>query len=89
MIGVQLASPGAEIVDKCLARGLRINCTNNTVLRFMPAMIVTKEQIDEAINILDSVMGEKTNETLFVHKRLFDGRVERAARFKQLAEEAL
>jgi acetylornithine/N-succinyldiaminopimelate aminotransferase len=58
MIGVQLASPGAEIVDKCLARGLRINCTNNTVLRFMPAMIVTKEQIDEAVNILDSVMGE-------------------------------
>jgi acetylornithine/N-succinyldiaminopimelate aminotransferase len=58
MIGVQLSSPGAEIVDKCLARGLRINCTNNTVLRFMPAMIVTKEQIDEAINILDSVMGE-------------------------------
>jgi acetylornithine/N-succinyldiaminopimelate aminotransferase len=58
MIGVQLASPGAEIVDKCLARGLRINCTNNTVLRFMPAMIVTKAQIDEAINILDSVMGE-------------------------------
>ena len=58
MIGVQLSVPGAEIVDKCLARGLRINCTNNTVLRFMPAMIVTKEQIDEAINILDSVMGE-------------------------------
>jgi len=58
MIGVQLSSPGAEIVDKCLARGLRINCTNNTVLRFMPAMIVTKEQIDEAISILDSAMGE-------------------------------
>ena len=60
MIGVQLSSPGGEIVDKCLSRGLRINCTNNTVLRFMPAMIVTKEQIDEAINILDSVMGETT-----------------------------
>jgi acetylornithine/N-succinyldiaminopimelate aminotransferase len=58
MIGVQLASPGAAIVDKCLERGLRINCTNNTVLRFMPAMIITKAQIDEAINILDSVMGE-------------------------------
>ncbi len=61
MIGVQLASPGAEIVDKCLARGLRINCTNNTVLRFMPAMIVTKEQIDEAINILDSVMRDNSS----------------------------
>ncbi len=58
MIGVQLAGPGGEIVDKCLARGLRINCTNNTVLRLMPAMIVTKEQIDEAINILDGVLGE-------------------------------
>jgi acetylornithine/N-succinyldiaminopimelate aminotransferase len=58
MIGVQLSSPGAAIVDKCLERGLRINCTNNTVLRFMPAMIVTKEQIDEAISILDSAMGE-------------------------------
>jgi acetylornithine/N-succinyldiaminopimelate aminotransferase len=59
MIGVQLTGPGGEIVDKCLAKGLRINCTNNTVLRFMPAMIVTKEQIDEAINILDGVMSEK------------------------------
>ncbi|MFQ6034885.1 MAG: aspartate aminotransferase family protein, partial [Sedimentisphaerales bacterium] len=49
MIGVQLTSPGAEIVDKCLEKGLRINCTNNTVLRFMPPMIVTKEQIDQAI----------------------------------------
>ena len=58
MIGVQLASPGSGIVDSCLAKGLRINCTNNTVLRFMPPMIVTKEQIDEAISILDSVMGE-------------------------------
>jgi acetylornithine/N-succinyldiaminopimelate aminotransferase len=60
MIGVQLKGPGGDIVDKCLARGLRINCTNNTVLRFMPAMIVTKEQIDEAINILDGVLGEST-----------------------------
>jgi acetylornithine/N-succinyldiaminopimelate aminotransferase len=60
MIGVQLKSPGGDIVDKCLARGLRINCTNNTVLRLMPAMIVTKEQIDEAINILDGVLSEST-----------------------------
>lgn len=58
MIGVQLTAPGGEIVDKCLAKGLRINCTNDTVLRFMPAMIVTKEQIDEAISILDDVMSE-------------------------------
>ena len=58
MIGVQLTSPGSGIVDKCLEKGLRINCTSGTVLRFMPAMITTKEQIDQAIEILDSAMGE-------------------------------
>lgn len=58
MIGVQLNEPGADIVNKCLEMGLRINCTNSTVIRFMPAMIVTKEQIDEAVAILDSAMNE-------------------------------
>ncbi len=56
MIGIQLTKPGKAIVDKCLEKGLRINCTHDTVLRFMPAMITTKEQIDEAIVILDSVL---------------------------------
>jgi len=58
MIGVQLTSPGAEIVDKCLAAGLRINCTQGTVLRFMAPMNVTREQIDKAVEILDSVLTE-------------------------------
>jgi len=58
MIGVQLMGPGAAIVDKCLEKGLRINCTHDTVLRFMPPMIATKEQIDQAIEILDSVLSE-------------------------------
>jgi len=58
MIGIQLKEAGADIVNKCLEMGLRINCTNNTVIRFMPAMIVTKEQIDEAVAILDAAMSE-------------------------------
>ncbi|MGA1979015.1 MAG: aspartate aminotransferase family protein [Sedimentisphaerales bacterium] len=58
MIGVQLKASGKEIVEKCLEKGLRINCTNESVLRLMPPMIVTKEQIDEAINILDGVLSE-------------------------------
>ncbi|MDH4240599.1 MAG: aminotransferase class III-fold pyridoxal phosphate-dependent enzyme, partial [Phycisphaerae bacterium] len=59
MIGVQLTSPGSQIVDKCLEKGLRINCTQGTVLRFMPPMIVTKSQIDEAVDILDNVLTEQ------------------------------
>jgi len=59
MIGVQLTGPGAQIVDKCLKNGLRINCTQATVLRFMPPMIVTKDQIGEAVDILDNVLTEQ------------------------------
>ncbi len=58
MIGVQLTGPGQPIVNKCLEKGLRINCTQGTVLRLMLPMIVTAEQIDQAIDIMDSVFSE-------------------------------
>ena len=58
MIGIQLTGSGAGIVSKCLAKGLRVNCTQDTVLRFMPSMTVTCEEIDKAIAILDQVLGE-------------------------------
>jgi predicted acetylornithine/succinylornithine family transaminase len=58
MIGVQLTGPGSEIVDRCLDKGLRINCTHETVIRLMPPMIATNEQIDTAIDILDCVLTE-------------------------------
>ena len=58
MIGIGLDGPGADIVSKCLEKGLRINCTHDTVLRFMPSMTVTEAQIDEAVGILDTVMTE-------------------------------
>ncbi len=58
MIGVQLTGPGKMIVDQCLEKGLRINCTNDTVLRFMPPMIADRNNIDDAIDILDAVLSE-------------------------------
>ncbi len=58
MIGIQLKQPGAEIVSNCLKNGLRVNCTQDTVLRFMPAMNVTAKQINEAVKILDNVLSE-------------------------------
>ena len=59
MIGMQLADPGMELVKRCWAKGLRINCTHETVVRFMPSMTVTQAEIDEAVGILDEAMGEK------------------------------
>jgi acetylornithine/N-succinyldiaminopimelate aminotransferase len=58
MIGIQLTGPGSGIVATCLEQGLRINCTHDTVIRFMPPMIVTAEQIDQALDIFDSVLSE-------------------------------
>jgi acetylornithine aminotransferase len=58
ILGMELSIEGAEIVKKCLAKGLLINCTVGKVLRFLPPLIVTKDEIDEAMGILDSVLQE-------------------------------
>lgn len=58
MIGIQLTMSGAKIVSRCLEKGLRINCTQDSVLRFMPAMTITQQEIDAALSILDQVLGE-------------------------------
>lgn len=56
LLGAQLSRSGREIVDACLAEGAILNCTAETVLRFVPPLIVTKVQIDELIAILDRVL---------------------------------
>ena len=52
MIGIELSIEGKGIVEECLKRGLIINCTHNTVLRLMPALNVTKKQVNKALHIL-------------------------------------
>lgn len=58
MIGLQLKSPGKDIVTQCMAKGLLINCTHDTVLRFMPPLTVRREHVDEAVAILEKVLTE-------------------------------
>ena len=58
MIGVELAVPCADIVRECMHRGLLINCTHDTVLRFMPPMTVAKEHIDQAVGILAGAIAD-------------------------------
>jgi predicted acetylornithine/succinylornithine family transaminase len=57
MAGIQLSVPGSGLVDACLDRGLAINCTHDTVLRLLPPFIVTPGEIDEALSIVDDVLG--------------------------------
>ena len=56
MLALQLAVPGKDVVDACLARGLVINCTHDTVLRFLPPFIITEKQVDEGVKILDQAL---------------------------------
>ena len=58
MIGIVLGSPCADIVTKCMERGLLINCTNENILRLVPPLILTGHDVDKAVQIIDEVLGE-------------------------------
>jgi acetylornithine/N-succinyldiaminopimelate aminotransferase len=58
MIGVELDQPGAPIVDRCLSKGVLINCVQDRVLRFLPPLTVTNEEVDQVVTILDDVLAE-------------------------------
>lgn len=56
MIGVELSVDGTPIVDQCLRRQLLINCTHGNVLRLLPALNLTDEQLAAGCDILDEVL---------------------------------
>ncbi len=56
MVGVELTIPGKEIVNRAMQDGLLMNCTHDTVLRFLPPYIVTEQHVDEATEILERAM---------------------------------
>lgn len=58
MVAAELAGPSEPLVAACLARGLLVNNVQPTALRFVPPLIVTRAEIDEAISILTSVLSE-------------------------------
>ena len=60
MIGMELNVPGQKIVEKCLEKGAIINCTHDTVLRFVPPLVVEEKDIEHLIRILDEALKEAT-----------------------------
>jgi len=56
MIGIELAVEGAPIVQACIDKGLLINCTHQTVIRLLPALTITDDQIDAGCDIIDGVL---------------------------------
>jgi acetylornithine/succinyldiaminopimelate/putrescine aminotransferase len=55
MLGMELTMPGKQIVLDAMAEGLLINCTHDTVLRFLPPYIATEKEVDQAVKILAKI----------------------------------
>ena len=56
MLGAQLTVPGAGVVSYCQKKGLLINCANGNVLRFIPPLIITEEDVDQVVALLDDAL---------------------------------
>ena len=56
MVGLDLSIDAAEIVGRCLERRLLINATHGHVIRLLPALTVTDDEIDEGCSILADVL---------------------------------
>jgi acetylornithine/N-succinyldiaminopimelate aminotransferase len=50
---MDLKVSGGPVVESCMRQGLLINCTADTVLRFLPPLIVTTAEVDEMLEILE------------------------------------
>ena len=58
--GAELANNevGPQIVNKCFEKKVLINCTAGNVLRFIPPLIVTEEEVDIVVKAIDEAMTE-------------------------------
>src|SRR5215472_1528763 len=59
MLGVDMEIPGKQMVLDAMADGLLINCTHDTVLRFLPPYIVTEKDVDAAMKVLAKIFGKQ------------------------------
>jgi predicted acetylornithine/succinylornithine family transaminase len=56
MIGVELEFSGKQLVLDGIAAGILFNCTHETVLRFLPPYILTEQDVDRSIGVLDKLL---------------------------------
>jgi acetylornithine/N-succinyldiaminopimelate aminotransferase len=52
MWGLELAAEGAPLVAACRELGLLLNCTQGNVIRLLPPLVITPEELDAALAIL-------------------------------------
>jgi acetylornithine/succinyldiaminopimelate/putrescine aminotransferase len=58
MLGIELAEPCYNSVQKFRDRGILINCTSEKVLRILPPLISSKEDINYFLTVLNKILKE-------------------------------
>jgi acetylornithine/N-succinyldiaminopimelate aminotransferase len=56
ILGMELKMEGGPIVLEMMKKGILINCTMGNVLRFLPPLIVTGEEVDQVVQALEEVL---------------------------------
>ncbi|MGA9177689.1 MAG: acetylornithine transaminase [Desulfobacterales bacterium] len=56
LLGMKLKIEGDAIVNACMEKGFLINCIQGNILRFIPPLIIEKEEIDAIIEFLDEIL---------------------------------
>ncbi|HET6273824.1 MAG TPA: aspartate aminotransferase family protein [Bacteroidota bacterium] len=56
MVGLELTIDGTAIIDKLREEGVLLNLTNNTVIRWVPPLNITRIEIDQATEALRNVL---------------------------------
>ena len=55
MVGMELSIKCDDIVNKTREQGILLNCTSESVLRFVPPLTITKEQLDTVVSVLNEI----------------------------------
>lgn len=58
ILGMEMDQPCGPMVSECLKKGFLVNCTHDTVLRFVPPLIVGKEDVNRLVETLDGVLSQ-------------------------------
>jgi acetylornithine aminotransferase len=56
ILGLPVGDIGPQIVEDCRAQGLLINCVGGETLRFLPPLNVKRQELEEALQILNNVI---------------------------------
>ena len=58
MRGLEFTIPVGDIVAKSIANGLLIISAGTNIIRFVPPLVITKENVDEMYEKLDKILSE-------------------------------